>query len=156
MHHALHVHTPHLCAVQPVPTHPPPPTTHHPPPMQGTEDITNCSSSAIAVTWGVFPGKEIVQPTVVDPESFQVWKVRAPHCPYVVRAKLQCCLSSLSVSQLHSPWLPRPALTIFCLRTSPHSNIHAPPLPSPSTSPPLHSTPHPFTPLPTPSLDRGL
>lgn len=43
----------------------------------GTEDITNCSSSAIAVTWGVFPGKEIVQPTVVDPESFQVWKTEA-------------------------------------------------------------------------------
>lgn len=77
-----------------------PPT---PTPMQGTEDITNCSSSAIAVTWGVFPGKEIVQPTVVDPESFQVWKVRAPHCLYVVRVELQCCLSSLSVSQLHSP-----------------------------------------------------
>ena len=30
-----------------------------------------------AVTWGVFPAKEIVQPTVVDPQSFAVWKVRA-------------------------------------------------------------------------------
>ena len=30
----------------------------------------------IAVTWGVFPGKEIIQPTVVDPVSFHVWKVR--------------------------------------------------------------------------------
>ena len=29
-----------------------------------------------AVTWGVFPGKEVVQPTVVDPQSFSVWKVR--------------------------------------------------------------------------------
>lgn len=28
-----------------------------------------------AVTWGVFPGKEVVQPTVVDPQSFSVWKV---------------------------------------------------------------------------------
>jgi hypothetical protein len=28
-----------------------------------------------AVTWGVFPGKEVVQPTVVDPKSFLVWKV---------------------------------------------------------------------------------
>ena len=52
-------------------TYSPSPHTHD----QGTQDITNCSSSAIAVTWGVFPGKEIVQPTVVDPESFQVWKV---------------------------------------------------------------------------------
>jgi len=30
-----------------------------------------------AVTWGVFPGKEIVQPTVVDPEAFKVWKDEA-------------------------------------------------------------------------------
>ena len=37
-------------------------------------------SSVNAVTWGVFPGKEVVQPTVVDPHSFSVWKV--------------CCLSS--------------------------------------------------------------
>ncbi len=28
-----------------------------------------------AVTWGVFPAKEVVQPTVVDPQSFSVWKV---------------------------------------------------------------------------------
>ena len=30
-----------------------------------------------AVTWGVFPGREIQQPTVVDPESFMVWKTEA-------------------------------------------------------------------------------
>jgi len=30
-----------------------------------------------AVTWGVFPGKEIVQPTVVDSASFVVWKDEA-------------------------------------------------------------------------------
>ncbi|KAL3621577.1 Methylenetetrahydrofolate reductase 2 [Castilleja foliolosa] len=30
-----------------------------------------------AVTWGVFPAKEIIQPTVVDPESFLVWKDEA-------------------------------------------------------------------------------
>ncbi|KAK1312249.1 putative methylenetetrahydrofolate reductase [Acorus calamus] len=30
-----------------------------------------------AVTWGVFPGKEIIQPTVVDPASFIVWKDEA-------------------------------------------------------------------------------
>lgn len=28
-----------------------------------------------AVTWGVFPGKEIVQPTVVEAISFMAWKV---------------------------------------------------------------------------------
>ncbi|GLT92836.1 hypothetical protein SLE2022_106510 [Rubroshorea leprosula] len=30
-----------------------------------------------AVTWGAFPAKEIIQPTVVDPNSFMVWKDEA-------------------------------------------------------------------------------
>ncbi|CAM6087661.1 unnamed protein product [Calypogeia fissa] len=30
-----------------------------------------------AVTWGVFPAKEVIQPTVVDPVSFLVWKDEA-------------------------------------------------------------------------------
>jgi len=30
-----------------------------------------------AVTWGVFPGREVVQPTVVDVRSFLVWKDEA-------------------------------------------------------------------------------
>jgi methylenetetrahydrofolate reductase (NADPH) len=29
-----------------------------------------------AVTWGVFPGKEIIQPTIVEAISFMAWKVR--------------------------------------------------------------------------------
>ena len=33
-----------------------------------------------AVTWGVFPGKEIVQPTIVEAISFMAWKV-SPSCP---------------------------------------------------------------------------
>ena len=36
--------------------------------------ITNCENSTIAVTWGVFPKKEIIQPTIVDYESFLIWK----------------------------------------------------------------------------------
>ncbi|RUS32117.1 methylenetetrahydrofolate reductase-domain-containing protein [Jimgerdemannia flammicorona] len=31
--------------------------------------------SPTAVTWGVFPGKEIVQPTIVEEDSFMAWKV---------------------------------------------------------------------------------
>lgn len=39
-------------------------------------NVTNSDElSPIAVTWGVFPGKEIYQPTVVDPISFESWKV---------------------------------------------------------------------------------
>ena len=34
-------------------------------------------SKPIAVTWGVFPGSEIVQPTVVDPVSFNAWRAEA-------------------------------------------------------------------------------
>jgi len=33
--------------------------------------------AVIAATWGVFPGKEIVQPTIVDKASFMVWKDEA-------------------------------------------------------------------------------
>lgn len=29
-----------------------------------------------AVTWGVFPGQEIAQPTIIDRDSFLAWKVR--------------------------------------------------------------------------------
>ncbi|CAG7828543.1 unnamed protein product [Allacma fusca] len=39
-----------------------------------TNAYTNCP---IAVTWGVFPGREIIQPTVVDSESYLVWKDEA-------------------------------------------------------------------------------
>ena len=44
--------------------------------VQGKVDtISEDLASPVAVTWGVFPGKEIIQPTVVDPVSFQIWKV---------------------------------------------------------------------------------
>jgi len=42
------------------------------------ESFSNIATNAVnAVTWGVFPGKEIIQPTVVDPTSFMVWKDEA-------------------------------------------------------------------------------
>jgi methylenetetrahydrofolate reductase (NADPH) len=41
-------------------------------------DYTNCDEQQpIAVTWGIFPGKEVVQPTVVDPCAFKIWKDEA-------------------------------------------------------------------------------
>ncbi|CAL1404731.1 unnamed protein product [Linum trigynum] len=40
--------------------------------------ISNVKNGSVnAVTWGVFPAKEILQPTVVDPTSFGVWKDEA-------------------------------------------------------------------------------
>uniref|UniRef100_W5L444 Methylenetetrahydrofolate reductase (NADPH) n=1 Tax=Astyanax mexicanus TaxID=7994 RepID=W5L444_ASTMX len=42
------------------------------------KNITNAHDmQPNAVTWGIFPGKEIVQPTVVDPVSFMYWKDEA-------------------------------------------------------------------------------
>jgi methylenetetrahydrofolate reductase (NADPH) len=38
---------------------------------------SNAGKSAIAVTWGVFPNKEILQPTIVDSTSFLAWKDEA-------------------------------------------------------------------------------
>ena len=42
------------------------------------EHHTNLRKDAVsAVTWGIFPGKEIIQPTVVDVETFHIWKDEA-------------------------------------------------------------------------------
>ena len=49
-------------------------------------------SDVNAVTWGVFPGKEVVQPTVVDPHSFSVWKVSS-HLAVFVADMLQLVIS---------------------------------------------------------------
>lgn len=45
----------------------------------GSDELrTNAKrSTTCAVTWGVFPDREIVQPTVVDSNSFLVWKQEA-------------------------------------------------------------------------------
>ncbi|KAJ7393504.1 hypothetical protein OS493_006488 [Desmophyllum pertusum] len=46
--------------------------------FSGQEDVTNANVySSNAVTWGVFPGSEILQPTVVDSVAFQSWKDEA-------------------------------------------------------------------------------
>ena len=40
--------------------------------------ITNLpENNVMAVTWGVFPNKEIIQPTIVDTRSFLIWKDEA-------------------------------------------------------------------------------
>jgi methylenetetrahydrofolate reductase (NADPH) len=38
---------------------------------------TSSTSSVTAVTWGVFPDREVVQPTVVSKDAFLVWKDEA-------------------------------------------------------------------------------
>ena len=37
----------------------------------------NAAGGATAVTWGVFPNREILQPTVFDPSAFLVWSGEA-------------------------------------------------------------------------------
>ncbi|KAG1655790.1 Methylenetetrahydrofolate reductase [Nymphon striatum] len=50
----------------------------------GIMDYTNClKHKPVAVTWGVFPGREIVQPTVVDSDSFKVWKSNLSQIKYL-------------------------------------------------------------------------
>lgn len=45
---------------------------------KGDVNYTNIKNNKpIAVTWGVFPGQEIVQPTIVDPSAFNVWRDEA-------------------------------------------------------------------------------
>lgn len=44
---------------------------------QGDLRTNTHSDGPNAVTWGVFPGKEIVQPTVVEAISFMAWKDEA-------------------------------------------------------------------------------
>ena len=44
---------------------------------QGDLRTNTHSDGPNAVTWGVFPGKEIVQPTIVEAISFMAWKVRS-------------------------------------------------------------------------------
>ena len=42
------------------------------------ETRSNLRPDAVsAVTWGIFPGNEIIQPTVVDAETFHIWKAEA-------------------------------------------------------------------------------
>tara|TARA_Y100001933_G_scaffold60323_2_gene60570 strand:+ start:8999 stop:10723 length:1725 start_codon:yes stop_codon:yes gene_type:complete len=36
--------------------------------------ITNCEKSTNVITWGIFPNKEIIQPTIVDQRLFILWK----------------------------------------------------------------------------------
>jgi methylenetetrahydrofolate reductase (NADPH) len=43
---------------------------------QGDLKTNSTSDGPTAVTWGVFPGKEVIQPTIVEAVSFMAWKVR--------------------------------------------------------------------------------
>ena len=49
--------------------------TYHVINKQGDLRTNTHSEGPNAVTWGVFPGKEIIQPTVVEAISFMAWKV---------------------------------------------------------------------------------
>jgi methylenetetrahydrofolate reductase (NADPH) len=45
--------------------------------VKGNTYTNSKNAKPCAVTWGVFPGKEVKQPTVVDPAAFLVWKDEA-------------------------------------------------------------------------------
>lgn len=52
-----------------------PSITYHVINKRGDLRTNTHSEGPNAVTWGVFPGKEIVQPTIVEAISFMAWKV---------------------------------------------------------------------------------
>ncbi|KAL7746264.1 methylenetetrahydrofolate reductase (NAD(P)H) met13 [Sorochytrium milnesiophthora] len=54
-----------------------PNVTYHAVNRQGDLRTNHDSDNPIAVTWGVFPGKEVIQPTIVDVNSFLAWKDEA-------------------------------------------------------------------------------
>ena len=54
-----------------------PSLTYHAINREGKEFSNLNDDSVTAVTWGVFPEREIIQPTVVDPVSFRAWKDEA-------------------------------------------------------------------------------
>lgn len=57
-----------------------------------------------AVTWGVFPGKEIIQPTIVEAVSFMAWKVCPPDVSRKSRlSNLLCSRMRLSNSDSSGP-----------------------------------------------------
>lgn len=59
---------------------------------QGDLKTNSTSEGPTAVTWGVFPGKEVVQPTIVEAVSFMAWKVRVPVLAMVHATYLVCVL----------------------------------------------------------------
>ena len=47
--------------------------------MQGDFKTNTLEDAVNAVTWGVFPGQEIVQSTIIEETSFLAWKVGLFH-----------------------------------------------------------------------------
>lgn len=44
------------------------------------ELVTNAQTESVtALTWGVFPGRELIQPTILEKVSFLAWKDEAFH-----------------------------------------------------------------------------
>jgi methylenetetrahydrofolate reductase (NADPH) len=58
-----------------------PGTTYYVINKRGDLRTNTTSDGPNAVTWGVFPGKEVVQPTIVEAISFMAWKVLQFHTP---------------------------------------------------------------------------
>lgn len=46
-------------------------------PSSDSSASANAAKSVTALTWGVFPNKEILQPTIFDPSTFLVWSQEA-------------------------------------------------------------------------------
>ncbi len=48
--------------------------------VAGNAIMVNATKGVVALTWGVFPNKEILQPTIFDHDTFLVWSAEAFQC----------------------------------------------------------------------------
>ena len=95
--------------------------------------MTECAN---AVTWGVFPGREVLQPTVVDPISFRVWKDEAFRL-WLSPVRESCRSATLAVPRTHRRSGSRVLLplTVAMLQPSVLSVTYCPPVGFPSCHP---------------------
>jgi methylenetetrahydrofolate reductase (NADPH) len=78
--------------------------TYHVINKQGDLRTNTHSEGPNAVTWGVFPGKEIIQPTIVEAVSFMAWKVRTPDVCPASNSALTICIHQDEAYELGQQW----------------------------------------------------
>ena len=114
--------------------------TYHAVDARGNTYSSSSARGVHAVTWGVFPGREVVQPTVVDPDAFVAWKSEAfvrgvgtGECVWGARRTPMCAASgavaaACTAAPPHTPvrqalWLSQWA-SIYEEDSSPNCLIH--------------------------------
>jgi methylenetetrahydrofolate reductase (NADPH) len=72
---------------------------HYPITLQGGFRTNVHEGGRNAVTWGIFPGQEVAQTTIIEKESFLAWKVRIAR-----QSQSRCNLQPSSQEEAFSMW----------------------------------------------------